>query len=129
MGCLTANVFPQTPYLKEVLVPMQQIEVVSFFPTRDPLFRVVYTPSGKKRRRELLVVGAVLSKITGLDCFTPFTTYRLEPAFIFGNDVVLGASYWDSERDGGEIIVTPVRKVGLCQHFVLHLAKGLRKER
>ena len=56
---------------------MQQIEVLSFHPSAEPLFRVVYTPSGKKRRRELLVVGAVLSKITGLDCFTPFTTYRL----------------------------------------------------
>jgi hypothetical protein len=55
-------------------------------------------------------VGVVLTKIQALDCFTPFTTYRLEPAFIFGNDIVLGASFWDPAKDEGEITVTPISR-------------------
>lgn len=81
---------------------MTEVEVISFIPNSpDPLFRVVYSPRGKSRRKELAVVGTVLTKIQALDCFSPVTSYRLEPAFIYKGEIVLGESYWDRQRDGG----------------------------
>ena len=89
---------------------MSEIEVISFHPGTEPLFRVVYTPSGKRRRRELQVVGSVLTKIQALDSFSPVTSYRLEPVFIFGADLVLGESFWDPAKALGEITVTPITR-------------------
>lgn len=86
------------------------IEVISFHPSSEPLFSVVYSPHTGKRRKELTVVGVVLTKIQALDCFSPVTSYRLEPVFIFGADLVLGQSFWDPAKDGGEITVTPITR-------------------
>ena len=91
---------------------MSEVEIVSFQPTAEPLFSVIYTPnSGMLRKdRALEVIGAVLSKTTTLARLSPVTYFKLEPAFIYKNDVVLGASYWDPEHDGGTITITLVRK-------------------
>jgi hypothetical protein len=88
---------------------VSEIEVISFHPTTEPLFRVVYSPRGK-RRKELMVVGVVLTKIQALDCLSPIKGYRLEPVFLFGADLVLGQSFWDPAKDGGDITVTPIKR-------------------
>jgi hypothetical protein len=88
-----------------------EVEIVSFQLTAEPLFSVIYTAnSGMLRKdRALEVVGVVLSKTTTLAQLSPVTYFKLEPAFIFKNDVVLGASYWDPEKARGEITVTPIK--------------------
>ena len=63
-----------------------------------------------RKDRELQVVGSVLTKITTLAEFMPVSYYKLSPAFVYKNDIVLGESYWNPERDGETITVTPVRK-------------------
>lgn len=63
---------------------VSEIEVIRFHRSTEPLFRVVYAPSAERRRRELPVVGVVLTKIQALDCFSPVTSYRLEPVSFLG---------------------------------------------
>lgn len=89
---------------------MKEIEIVGFTPTPEPLFRVVYTPRNGKRKRELSVIGAVLSKVTVLEGFGPVTHFELSPVFIYRDRVVLGQSDWDPQRDGGELVITPIKR-------------------
>lgn len=91
---------------------MSEVEIVSFQLTTEPYFSVVYTPNSEMLRKDraLQVIGVVLSKTTTLAHLGPVTHYKLEPAFIYKDDVVLGASYWDPECDGGKLTITPVRK-------------------
>lgn len=46
-----------------------------------------------RKDRELQVVGSVLTKITTLDSFTPVSYHKLSPAFVYRNDIVLGANH------------------------------------
>ena len=89
---------------------MQEVEIVNFTPSSEPLFRVIYSPSSGRRKRALEVVGTLLCKVIRLDPFAPVSYYKLAPAFIYKNDVVLGQEYWDAQRDGGQLTITPVRK-------------------
>ena len=89
---------------------MREVEVLSFHPSAEPLFSVIFSPRSSKRRKTLTVVGTVLTKITTLEFASPASHFTLSPAFIYKNDVVLGQAFWDPDKDGGEITVTPAKR-------------------
>lgn len=90
---------------------MTEVQIVSFTPNSpDPLFKVIYAPNSGRCRKELPVVGTVLSKVTVLEAFTPASYHTLSPAFVYRDQIVLGETYWDAQKDGGEIMITPITR-------------------